>query len=291
MSYSPALGEVREVRIPAGPIRYREIGAGPPVVFVHGIVANGDLWRNVVPELAGAHRCIIPDWPLGSHELGMGPAAEFSLPGLASIVGDFLTALELEEVTLVANDTGGAVAQWVAIRHAERLARLVLTPCDAFENFLPPMLRHLQLVGRTPAGLWLVGQALRLRAIQRLPIAFGWLTVRPIDPAAMRSYTRPLATNAAVRRDFAKLVRAISSSYTLQAAGELDRFHKPALVIWGLDDRLFPLAHAHRLAGLLPNATLEVLDDAGAFVPEDQPRQLAARIAEFAATPAPTGGG
>lgn len=287
MSYSSELGETREVRIPAGPIRYRETGSGPPIVFLHGIVANGDLWRDVVPELSGTYRCITPDWPLGSHELGMDASADFSLPGLAAMVADFLAALELDEVTLVANDTGGAVAQWVATRHDERLARLVLTPCDAFDNFLPPVLRHLQVVGRTPAGLWLLGQTLRVRAIQRLPIAFGRLTVRPIDPAAMRSYTRPLATNAAVRRDFAKLVRAISKKYTLQAAEELGRFDQPALVAWGLDDRLFPLAHAHRLARLLPNATLETIDDAGAFVPEDQPRRLAALVAEFASRAAP----
>ena len=289
MSDSRALGDVREVRIPAGPIRYRETGSGPPMVFVHGIVANGDLWRRVVPELAGTHRCITPDWPLGAHELGMDPGAGFSLPELASMVGDFLAALELDDVTLVANDTGGAIAQWVATRHAERLARLVLTPCDAFENFLPPILRHLQLFGRTPAGLWVVGQGLRLRAVQRLPIAFGRLTVESIDPAAMRSYTRPLATNPAVRRDFAALVRAISSRYTLQAARELVRFDKPALVVWGLDDRLFPLAHGYRLARLLPRGTLEVLDDAGAFVPEDRPQELAALIDEFAAAPARAG--
>lgn len=289
MSHSPGLGDVREVRIPAGPIRYRETGSGPPIVFLHGIVANGDLWRHVVPELAATHRCITPDWPLGSHELGMDRGADFSLPGLATMVADFLAALELDEVTLVANDTGGAVAQWVAARHPERLARLVLTPCDAFENFLPPVLRHLQVFGRTSAGLWLIGQTLRLRVIQRLPIAFGWLTVRPIEAAAMRSYVGPLAGSAAVRRDFAALVRAISSRYTRQVAGELGGFDRPALVIWGLDDRLFPLAHAHRLARALPNAALEVIEDAGAFVPEDQPRELAARIGEFAAATAPAG--
>lgn len=281
MAASTILGEAFEARIPSGPVRYRETGAGPPVVFLHGIIANGDLWRGVVPQLAAKHRCITPDWPLGSHELGMNPNADFSLPGLAAMVSDFLTELELDEVTLVANDTGGAIAQWVATRHSDRLARLVLTPCDAFENFLPPVLRHLQVSGRTPVGLWLLGQSLRLRAIQRLPIAFGRLTVREIDPAAMRSYTLPLATNAAVRRDFAKLVRAISTRHTLRAAAELNRFDKPALIAWGLDDRLFPLSHGHRLSRLLPQGRLEVIEDAGAFVSEDQPERLAELIARF----------
>ncbi len=189
---------------------------------------------------------------------------------------------------MVANDTGGAVAQFVAARHAERLARLVLTPCDAFENFLPPVLRHLQVFGRTPAGLWVRGQTLRLRVVQRLPIAFGRLTVLPIDAEIMRSYSRPLATSPVVRRDFAKLVRAISSRHTKQVAEELGRFDKPAMVIWGLADRLFPLAHAHRLARLLPRASLAVIEDAGAFVTEDQPQRVAALIGSFVASTAPT---
>jgi len=281
MSHSSVLGEPRQVEISCGPIRYRERGSGPTLVFLHGIVANGDVWRNVVAELASEYRCITPDWPLGSHKLGMTADADFSLPGLAAIVADFLAALELNDATLIANDTGGAIAQWVAIRHPERLGRLVLTPCDAFDNFLPPVLRHLQVFGRTTPGLWLLGTALRSQGIQRLPIAFGRLTVRPIDAEAMRSYTRPLATNASARRDFAKFVRAVSSRYTRQAAEELHTFDKPALVLWGLDDRLFPLAHGHRLAQRLPQGRLAVIEDAGAFVTEDQPRHVSAVIAEF----------
>jgi pimeloyl-ACP methyl ester carboxylesterase len=275
------LGATLDAEIPAGRIRYCERGQGPPIVFLHGIVANGVLWRGVAPRLAGDHRCLVPDWPLGSHDLALKPGVDLSLPGLADLVGDFLQALDLDGVTLVANDTGGVIAQWVAIRHPERLARLVLTPCDAFDNFLPLALRHLQVFGRTPAGLRVLAETLRFRAIQRLPIAFGRLTVRPIDRAAMDAYTRPLRTNAAVRRDFAALVRAISTRYTQEAAERLPSFDKPALVVWSLDDRLFPLAHGHRLAAALPQGRHEVIDDAGAFIPEDQPERLATLIAEF----------
>jgi pimeloyl-ACP methyl ester carboxylesterase len=282
MSRDTNLGESGVVDLPIGRIRYRERGEGPPIVFLHGIVANGDIWRKVAPRLAGRFRCIVPDWPLGAHELGVRAGADLSLPAIAGIVDDFLAALELDDVTLVANDTGGAVAQWVAVGHPERLGRLVLTPCDAFENFLPPVLRHLQLFGRYRPGVWLIGQALRYRAVQRLPIAFGRLTVRPIDQAAMDSYTRPLRTNRAVRRDFAALVRGISSRYTREAAQRLPSFEKPTLIVWSLHDRLFPLAHAHRLARLLPNSRLEVIDDSGAFIPEDQPGRLAAVIEQFA---------
>ena len=281
MSYSAVLGTVKTAQVAAGPIVYRETGSGPPLVFLHGIVANGDLWRRVVPQLAGECRCITPDWPLGSHEAGLVECVDMSLPGLAGIVADFLAALGLEDVTLVANDTGGAIAQWVAAEHADRVARLVLTPCDAFDNFLPPVLRHLQLSGRWPASLWLLAQSLRLRPIQRLPIAFGRLTVRPIDPIAMESYTQPLRVNPAVRQDFARLVRAISSRYTREVAERLPQFDKPALVAWSRDDRLFPLEHGERLARLLPRSRFHIVEDSGAFIPEDQPDRLAALIRDF----------
>jgi pimeloyl-ACP methyl ester carboxylesterase len=284
------LGQAHELQTSAGPLRYRERGTGRPVVFLHGIVANSALWRRVVPALGDDVRCITPDWPLGSHRAPLGPGADFSLPGLARLVEEVLERLELEDATLVANDTGGAIAQWVAVRNPDRLARLVLTPCDAFENFLPLLLRHLQLLGRHPAGLWLVGQSLRFRAIHRLPIAFGALTVRPIDLDAMRAYTDPLATDPRIRHDFAQLVRAISNRYTREAADRLDGFDKPALVVWSTDDRLFPLRHGHELARRLPRGSLEVIHDAGAFIPEDRPRELAGLIRQFLdayPTPAP----
>jgi pimeloyl-ACP methyl ester carboxylesterase len=281
MSRSAVLGDPRDIELSVGPIRYRESGRGRPIVFLHGIVANGDIWRRVAPRLARVYRCVVPDWPFGSHELGLRDGVDLSLPGIADVVGEFLRTLELDDATLVANDTGGAIAQWVAIRHPERIGRLILTPCDAFENFLPTVLRHLQLFGRHPAGLQVVGEALRYRIIQRSPIAFGRLTVRPIERWAMASYTRPLRTNAAVRRDFAALVRAISSRYTIEAAQRLPAFDKPALVVWSLHDRLFPLSHGHRLAALLPQGRLSVIDDAGAFIPEDQPERLAAVIDQF----------
>lgn len=275
------LGTQHELATSAGPLRYRDGGSGPPVVFLHGIIANSALWRGVVPALSSEVRCITPDWPLGAHPAGMNDDADMSLPGLARLVCEVLELLELDDVTLVANDTGGAVAQCVAALNPDRLSRLVLTPCDAFANFLPLPLRHLQLTGRHPAGLWVNAQALRFRVIHRLPPAFGLLTVRPIDLEAMRAYTGPLRDDPAVRRDFARLVRAISPRYTNEAAERLRDFDKPALVVWSGDDRLFPLRHAHALAERLPQGHVEVIADAGAFIPEDRPVELARAIDRF----------
>lgn len=283
MAISTQLGELRRADLSMGPVEYRERGSGIPIVFLHGIIANGDVWRNVVPELADRYRCIAPDWPLGSHRLAMREGTDFTLFGLARLVDEFLETLGLTDVVLVANDTGGAIAQTVAARHPERLGRLVLTPCDAFDNFLPLPIQHLQLFGRTQAGLYVLAQSLRSRLVQRLPIAFGLLTELPIPAVIMRSYTEPLRRSRAVRRDFAALVRAISIRFTEEAARGLSSFDRPTLIVWARERRrFFPVEHAHRLADLLPDARLELLDDTGPFVSEDQPVALARLIHKFA---------
>lgn len=275
-----ALGAVHEVELPEGRIAYHERGEGPTLVFVHGILANADVWRSVVPDLAGRFRCIAPDWPLGGHQLPMRPGTDFSLFGLADLVDRTLAELGLDQVVLIGNDTGGAICQAVAARRPQRISHLVLTPCDAFDNFLPAPIKHLQLLGRTPAGLRLLAESLRFRPVQRLPIAFGLLTRRPIPAAIMASYTGPLRRIPGVRRDFAALVRAISNRFTVEAAEDLRRFDRPTLLAWARQN-FFPLAHAERLAGLLPDAELVIIEDSGPFVGEDAPHELARLIEEF----------
>jgi len=214
MSVSPVLGERRTVDTPAGTIEYRESGSGPTVVFVHGVGVNGDLWRGVAPRLAGECRCIVPDLPFGSHSIPLRPDADMSLPGLARIVADFIEALDLREVAIVANDTGGAVAQWLVGHHPDRIGRLVLTSCDAFEKFPPAPQRYLEVAARWPALLWCGAWTARFKLVQRLPTAYGWTTWKPIDPAIMRSYTTPVRTNSGVRRDLQRLLRAVDTRYT-----------------------------------------------------------------------------
>jgi len=284
MAISDALGELRTLEIEDGRIEYRVRGEGqgPTVVFLHGIIANADVWRGVVAALASDHHCVAPDWPLGAHRLGMRLGTDFSLPGIARMVERFLVAAGLDHVVLVANDTGGAVAQYVAAAHPQRIAALVLTPCDAFDNFVPLPIRHLRLFGRTPWGLWLLAQTLRWRFVQRLPIAFGLLTERPIPAAIMSSYTGPLRDYASTRRDFAALVRKIHPRYTVDVAPRLASYLRPVLLLWALERRrFFPLEHAHRLAAIFPDARVEVIDDSGPFVMEDQPAAVALAIRTF----------
>lgn len=281
MAITAALGERRTVELPAGTIEYRERGSGRPVVFVHGVGVNGDLWRGVAPQLADGFRCIAPDWPLGAHSHPLRDDADLSLPGLARIVADLLDALELDDVAIVANDTGGAVSQWLVGHHAERIGSLVLTSCDAFEKFPPTPQLYLEYAARSRALMWLVAWTVRFKFVQRLPTAYGWTTRRAIDPAVMRSFTTPIRTIPGVRRDLARLLRAVDTRYMFEAADALPRFDKPALVLWAADDKLFPLEHGRRLAELMPQGRFETMPDTRTFIPEEQPERLAARVREF----------
>jgi pimeloyl-ACP methyl ester carboxylesterase len=275
MSISESLGDRMTVETPAGTIEYRERGSGPPIVFAHGVGVNGDLWRRVAPALAGdGHRTIAPDLPLGAHSIPLDGEPDMSLPGLADILAGFVEALDLSEVTLVANDTGGAITQTYIGRRPERIARLVLTSCDAFDRYPPPAVAYLKPTARTPGGLWLLGKAVRYKPVQRLPIAYGWATHRPIEPHVMESYTKNIRTNPGVRADLARVLKQARKSDMQAASRSVVNFDKPAVVVWAADDKFFPVAHGRALADLMPNARFELVQDSRTFIPEDQPEKL-----------------
>jgi pimeloyl-ACP methyl ester carboxylesterase len=273
-------------------LRYHERGQGPPVVFVHGLLVNAQLWRYVVPAVAGGgFRCVAPDWPLGAHTTPLPSDVDLSPPGVARLIADLLTTLDLSDVTLVANDTGGALVQILMASGAaqDRVARVVLTPCDSFERFFPPTFSYLPKVARIPGSAWVLAQALRPRVLHRLPLTFGWLTKRPIPREATESYLRPSRTSRAIRHDLRRFLLGVHKRHTLAAAAYLERFDRPVLLAWAEEDRLFPVSLAHRLAEVLPHARLVTVKDSYTFVPEDQPAWLADTIIEFLETPSTQG--
>lgn len=277
--------EQQDVQLPQGTIRYRDVGAGKPILLVHGVLANSMLWADVVEQLAKDFRVIAPDLPLGSHSQPLNAGADLSPPGLAKLIADFMAALGLEDVTLVGNDTGGALCQLVAVHHGERVARLVLTPCDAYEDFPPPAFAPLMALGRVPGAIWIVGNSMRPRFAQRLPIAYGWLSKRPIDDMTMRSFLRPIQTDRRIRRELAAVMRGVDKRHTLEVATHFGRFEKPVLIAWATEDHFFKLSTAERLAGDFPNATLERIDDSLTFVSIDQPQRLSELIGSFVQRP------
>jgi pimeloyl-ACP methyl ester carboxylesterase len=264
-----------QVRLPQGTIHYSDTGSGPVVVFVHGLLVNGSLWERVVPLLADDFRVVVPDLPLGSHPEAMHPDADLSPAGVAHLIADFMDALDLADVTLVGNDTGGAMCQIVAADHPKRLARLVLTNCDAYENFLPPAFRPLQLLPRIPGGMWLAARAMGLPVSRWV---FGLLAATPILRPMVDGWVQPLRRDAGVRRDVGKVLRGITTRETMRAIAVLRRFDRPTLLAWGRDDSFFEASHPERLATDIPDARLVWVDGAKTFVPLDAPDRLAELI-------------
>ncbi|MEU4322924.1 alpha/beta hydrolase [Nocardia fluminea] len=288
MSVVSELGESRLLHLPQGAIRIYERGHGEPVVFVHGLFANAAAWRKVVPRLAGSYRCITVDWPFGAHRIPMTPDADLTPLGIAGTVADVIESIDLSAVTLVGNDGGGMLSQLVVAHRPERITRLVLTPCDAYENFPPPLFNYLCWMARIPGAGPLTSQLLRLPAVRRTyarsRFGFGGLTRNPISDELIDHYLHGMTHDRAIVRDSLEFLRAVDSKYTIDAAARFSSARLPVLVAWAEEDRFFPFDHARRLAADFPNARLESITNSRTWVAEDQPARTAALIDEFIST-------
>ncbi|MFJ3895221.1 alpha/beta fold hydrolase [Streptomyces sp. NPDC090083] len=273
------------IELSAGPVAYEDTGGdGPVLVLLHGLLMDASLWAAPIAELAAAHRCVAPTLPLGAHRHGMRADADLSLPGVARLVAELLDRLDLRDVTLVGNDTGGALVQLLMAEGSARVGRAVLVSSEAFDNFPPGATgRTLVLAGRLSP--WLFGQfmrQLRVRALRRLPLAFGWLTKR--GDAVTARWTEPVRRQPEIRRDAVRMLRAAAADgrrLLEQTALRLPEFNRPALVVWASEDRVMPPGHGHRLAELLPQARLVEVADGYTLLPLDQPAELASLIGEF----------
>jgi pimeloyl-ACP methyl ester carboxylesterase len=262
-------------------LEYTESGQGRTLVFVHGLVLHGGFWRKLVPLLEDSYRCIVPTLPLGSHSKPMPDDADLTPAGVADLLTGFLAEHDLNDVVLVGNDTGGAICQIAVTRNPERVGALVLTPCDAFEHFLPWQFKGLQMLPYVPGAQRATASMLRFPRFRRSPLGFGLLAKHGIPDDVSASYVEPLRRDAAIRRDLAKVLKGVDKRYTLEAAEKLPSFDRPTLIAWANEERVFPEKDARKLADLLPNARLEFVDDCWTYIPEDQPEKLATLIREF----------
>jgi pimeloyl-ACP methyl ester carboxylesterase len=272
----------REIELPAGRVRYREAGEGKPVVFVHGFLVDGRLWDGVVDRLSDRYRCIAPDWPIGAQQIAMNADADLSPPGIASIIDSFLTALDLNDVTIVGNDSGGAMSQVLVTRHPKRIGRLVLTNCDTYENFPPGIFKAMPALAKLPGGMTLLSAPFRIGALARA--AFKPFAKTKIPDELIASWMAPSLHDPDVKRDATKVTAGMNKRYTLEAAEKLRTSKLPLLLTWAPGDKLFPISAAERLAKETPNARIVQIPGASTFVALDQPRLLADEIAGFVAS-------
>jgi pimeloyl-ACP methyl ester carboxylesterase len=280
---SPLLGEPRRLDLAAGAIEAFERGAGPPLVFAHGWLANANLWRGVVDRLADRFRCVVLDLPLGAHRLALAPEADLGAEACGGLIAAALAALDLEDVTLIGNDSGGAYSQIALSRSPERAARLVLTSCETpYDEFPPEPFDGLPAAAADPAVLGQLLGALADPEVRKLPAAFGLLAKHPLDPAVSDSYALPCGRDPEVLRDTAKVMAGASTEVVRRAGATLiERWDKPTLLVWSREDPVFPLEHARRYAAALPRAELVEVEDCFSFTPEDQPGAVAAAIVGF----------
>jgi pimeloyl-ACP methyl ester carboxylesterase len=268
------------VELEMGRIHYEEAGPpdGQPVVCVSGFIMGGSLWSALAERLAPrGFRVLMPDFPTGAHREPLAPGADVTPRGVAGIVAAFCAALDLHDVVLVGNDSGGAISQLVAVDRPERLGALVLTNCDTFEHFPPSFFKALVKTARIPGALKAALLPLRTAAARRSPVGYGLLSHSDVDHLA-REWVRPVLSDERILDEVRRFTVAIDPALTIDAAARLEQFPGPILLAWGTDDKLFPPEHAQRLAAAVPHAHLELIPESRTFVMLDQPDRLATLI-------------
>jgi len=268
-------------------IEYRELGPAdsshPPILFVHGILVDHKLWLKVAEELArNGFRCILPDWPLGSHTVPVGQGVELTPATVAEMIDEFIGALDLHDVTLVGNDTGGGLCQLLIDAHPDSVGRLVLTNCDAFDKFPPFPFTVVFAMMRGPRSIGLLSKLMKVAALRRSPLGYG-LLLRPEDDALTASWVEPMSTDRRIAQNLATLLRGVGAMDLTDVATRLPRFAKPVSIVWGMADRSFTPSLGRRLAALFPNATMVEVPGARTFVALDAPQAVVDAIATVGA--------
>lgn len=272
------------VDLSLGTVSYEDTGSGPVVLLLHGLVQSATVWRAVAADLAADHRVVIPTLPYGSHTIPLRPDAELTPHSTALLIGEFADALDLPRDTVFVENDAGRLQQ-LASERPDRVGRMVIAGCEAFDNYPPKAGGTLMAAAaKIPGGIRALTLALTPRPMRRVPgTGFAVMTVKGVPHELTDGWLEPLRTDARVRADLVRYLRATRRTEMLEAAGRLADFHGPALVVWGKQDKMMPPQHGRRLAELIPGAELLELDDCGTLIPIDQPRALAEAVRRFAA--------
>ncbi|MGH3254376.1 MAG: alpha/beta fold hydrolase [Streptosporangiaceae bacterium] len=259
----------------SGEISYLDIGTGPVALFVHGIASNAYLWRHVIGAVAAQRRCIAIDLPLH----GQSPVTaeqDLSLAALAAGLEDFCEALGLTGIDLVANDTGGAIAQIFAARQPGRLATFTLTNCDT-QNDMPPdaMKPLIELAAAGQLAPTAVAMIADLDAAAQASFASAYEHLDRMDRDVIRSYMEPCFGTLERARQFERLLTSLDAEDLRAVEPGLKELTVPTLMVWGTGDTFFDVSTAYWLRDTIPGATgVVTVDGARLFFPEERPMDL-----------------
>jgi len=269
----------------SGPVSYIDTGGpGRPALFVHGLATSSYLWRHVISQLDGQHRCVAIDLPLHG-QTPADPGQDFSLPGLARFVADFCAALELDDVDLVANDTGGAICQVFASGHADRLHTFTLTNCETHDNVPPKALRPGYLLARVDqfARIGLLARSAprlgRNPGARRRFFRSSYQDIANLPDDVARAWLEPVIGTAGLAGQFLRMFTSIRARDLLAAEPALTRLHVPTLIVWGTADVFFDRKWAYWLRETIPGATGVVeLEGARLLFPDERATELTAAL-------------
>ncbi|WP_329047550.1 alpha/beta hydrolase [Amycolatopsis sp. NBC_01488] len=259
----------------SGDVSYTDVGEGPVALFVHGAGTNNLLWRKVITELAKERRCVAPDLP-GHGGSPVSPEQDLSLNGLARWIGDFASAMALGPLDLIANDTGGAVAQVFAVHHADRLRTLTLTNCDTQGNLPPEAFRPVvELAERGQLAPLSVRLAADPRKAQAGALGGGYEQPDRVPDEVLDAFVRPVIGTLAAARQFERLLTSVRGEELDAIEPLLKEFRVPTLLVWGTGDPNFGIEWAYRFRDAVPGVT-EVVEVPGAklFFPDERPGDL-----------------
>jgi pimeloyl-ACP methyl ester carboxylesterase len=263
----------------SGPISYVDIGQGPTALFVHGVGTNGLLWRNLIDLVQDQRRCLALDLPLHGHTPARADQ-DISLSALASVLEDFRDALDLDDIDLIANDTGGAVAQIFAARHPRRLASLTLTNCETHDNIPPPAFKPtIDQAARGELSASAPQVMANLAASRSIIFNTSYEHPEQLDLDVVRAYLEPVLGTPERARQFERLLCSLHASDLLAVEPQLRQFHVPTLVVWGTDDVFFDVRWAYWLRDTIPGVSEVVeLDGGRLFFPDERASDLAPHL-------------
>lgn len=273
----------RSVQTASGRISYTEQGTGPVALFVHGVLLNGYLWRHQLEDLSNIRRCIAVDL-LAHGDTEIAPDQDVSVTANAKMLKEFLDALNIAQVDLVGNDSGGGIAQIFAALYPERVRSLTLTDCDTHDNWPPEAFKPFLAMAAAGGLRGTLETMLSDKNVYRSPQALGPAYEHPeqVSDDTIEHYLRPFVSTDQRTRDLQRFLAAFDHQHTLAIEPRLKTLKAPTLIVWGTDDVYFDVKWSHWLADNIPGTRRRVeLKGARVFFPEERWEEFDKQLRAF----------